>query len=121
MAAAPRLHAGSRGRGVSAALQQAARVGQSAPHPSQQLPAGFGAQEPKGADFRGYAGELGLDMARYDADVATDRTAERVALDQRDGMGLGVQGAPTFFTVAHSRRSRPALTGFAVCLMRGGP
>ncbi|MEV7590138.1 thioredoxin domain-containing protein [Streptomyces sp. NPDC089922] len=54
-------------------------------------------REPKDAVFRGYAQELGLDLARYDADVADPRTADRIALDQRDGAGLKVQGTPTFF------------------------
>ncbi|MEU6314326.1 thioredoxin domain-containing protein [Streptomyces sp. NPDC047014] len=55
------------------------------------------AREPKDAVFRGFARELGLDMARYDADVAAPGTTERIALDQRDGAGLKVQGTPTFF------------------------
>ncbi|MFB7279015.1 DsbA family protein [Streptomyces hydrogenans] len=55
------------------------------------------AREPKDSVFRAYARELGLDMARYDTDVASERTAERVAVDQRDGLALGVQGTPTFF------------------------
>ncbi|MFI6642929.1 DsbA family protein [Streptomyces sp. NPDC050504] len=55
------------------------------------------AQEPKDAVFRAYARALGLDMKRYDADVTSARTAERVSLDQRDGLALGVQGTPTFF------------------------
>jgi protein-disulfide isomerase len=55
------------------------------------------AQEPKEAVFRSFAQELGLDLARYDADVAAPATAERITLDQRDGAGLGVQGTPTFF------------------------
>ncbi|MEU8760022.1 thioredoxin domain-containing protein [Streptomyces sp. NPDC048659] len=55
------------------------------------------AQTPKDAVFRGFARELGLDMTRYDADVAAPGTAERVAADQRDGLALGVQGTPTFF------------------------
>ncbi|MER5967714.1 thioredoxin domain-containing protein [Streptomyces sp. NPDC002057] len=55
------------------------------------------AEEPKDDVFRGYARALGLDMARYDADVASPRTAERVSADQRDGMGLGVRGTPSFF------------------------
>ncbi|MFF8835155.1 DsbA family protein [Streptomyces sp. NPDC015130] len=55
------------------------------------------AQESKDAVFREFARQLGLDMKRYDTDVASSRTAERVALDQRDGVALGVQGTPTFF------------------------
>ncbi|MEV8404514.1 thioredoxin domain-containing protein [Streptomyces niveus] len=54
------------------------------------------AQESKAATFRGYAEELGLDMAKFDAAVDDPRTEERVSTDQRDGLGLGVQGTPTF-------------------------
>ncbi|MEX1651781.1 thioredoxin domain-containing protein [Streptomyces pseudovenezuelae] len=47
--------------------------------------------------FRGYAKQLGLDMERFDADLADPRVAGRVQDDQRDGLGLDVQGTPTFF------------------------
>lgn len=49
------------------------------------------------ATFRGYAEELGLDLAAYDAAVADDATLERVALDANAGIALGVQSTPTFF------------------------
>ncbi|WP_328501071.1 DsbA family protein [Streptomyces sp. NBC_00457] len=47
--------------------------------------------------FRGYAKELGLNMAEFDAALADPEVAGRVQDDQRDGLGLGVQGTPTFF------------------------
>ncbi|MET9608089.1 thioredoxin domain-containing protein [Streptomyces sp. NPDC006512] len=47
--------------------------------------------------FRTYAEQLGLDMDKYDAAVKDPATEERVKADQRDGMGLNVQGTPTFF------------------------
>lgn len=47
--------------------------------------------------FRGFAAELGLDMAAYDAAYADLATAERIQVDVDDGMALGVQGTPTFF------------------------
>ncbi|MFH8257600.1 DsbA family protein [Streptomyces roseolus] len=47
--------------------------------------------------FRGYAEQLGLDMGKFDASVKDPATEERVKADQRDGMGLNVQGTPTFF------------------------
>ncbi|MEV8115142.1 thioredoxin domain-containing protein [Streptomyces xiamenensis] len=49
------------------------------------------------ATFRGFAEDLGLDMAAYDAAVADPATAERIQADIRDGLALGVQGTPTFF------------------------
>lgn len=54
-------------------------------------------QEWKESVFRGYAKQLGLDMKKFDADLADPETAGRVQADQRDGLGLGVQGTPTFF------------------------
>ncbi|MFE9648338.1 DsbA family protein [Streptomyces sp. NPDC006365] len=54
-------------------------------------------QEWKESVFRGYAKQLGLDMDRFDADLADPETAGRVQDDQRDGLGLGVQGTPTLF------------------------
>ena len=53
--------------------------------------------EDQSAVFRGFAEDLGLDMAAYDAAVADPATTERVQLDVADGLALGVQGTPTFF------------------------
>lgn len=55
------------------------------------------ADESKEALFRTYAEELGLDMEKFTAALNDPATAERIEADQRDGLGLGVQGTPTFF------------------------
>ncbi|GAA1419070.1 DsbA family protein [Agrococcus citreus] len=47
--------------------------------------------------FRGYAEDLGLDLAAYDAAVADPATLERIQLDADAGVALGVQSTPTFF------------------------
>ncbi|WP_394252966.1 DsbA family protein [Arthrobacter pityocampae] len=47
--------------------------------------------------FRGYAEDLGLDMAAYDAAIADPATMERINIDKNDGMALNVEGTPTFF------------------------
>ena len=47
--------------------------------------------------FRGFADELGLDMAAFDAAYNDPATLERIRVDQRDGEALGVMGTPTFF------------------------
>ena len=47
--------------------------------------------------FRGFAEELGLDMAAYDAAVADPSTTARVNLDFEEGRALGVSSTPTFF------------------------
>jgi len=55
------------------------------------------AQESKAEVFRGFASDLGLDLAQYDLDVADPTTLERVKRDFDDGLALGVSGTPTFF------------------------
>jgi protein-disulfide isomerase len=55
------------------------------------------AQESRADLFRGFAEELGLDMAAYDAAVADPSTAERVESDFQEGRALGVSSTPTFF------------------------
>ncbi|MFD8061388.1 DsbA family protein [Streptomyces cyaneofuscatus] len=55
------------------------------------------ADESKEPLFREYAGELGLDMEKFTAVLNDPATTERIEADQRDGLGLGVQGTPTFF------------------------
>lgn len=55
------------------------------------------ADEDRSPVFRGYAEDLGLDMAAYDAAIADPATMERVNVDKADGMALNVEGTPTFF------------------------
>ena len=55
------------------------------------------AQESRADLFRGFADELGLDMAAYDAAVADPATTDRVELDFEEGRALGVSSTPTFF------------------------
>ncbi|MFE3321095.1 DsbA family protein [Nocardia sp. NPDC059195] len=60
--------------------------------------AGWGEKRvPQDAVFRGFAVELGLDMAAFDAAYNDPATAARVLSDFDDGLALGVQGTPTFF------------------------
>ncbi|TYP87457.1 DsbA family protein [Blastococcus xanthinilyticus] len=54
-------------------------------------------EESQAAVFRGFAADLGLDLASYDEDVADPATLERVLADRDDGLALGVEGTPTFF------------------------
>ena len=56
-----------------------------------------GKQDSQAPVFRKYAQELGLDMAKYDAAVADEKTRERIRKDVVDGTALGVKGTPTFF------------------------
>ncbi|BBG03259.1 MULTISPECIES: DsbA family protein [Pseudonocardia] len=55
-----------------------------------------GAEDAAGI-FRGYAEELGLDMAAYDAAVADPATRAAVQESEEAGLAAGVQSTPTFF------------------------
>jgi Na+/H+ antiporter NhaA len=50
------------------------------------------------ADLLRYAGELGLDVAAFEADLTDARFADRVAGDVEGAETAGVAGTPTFFT-----------------------
>ena len=47
--------------------------------------------------FRSYAQDLGLDMAKWDTDYASDATKARIQADIDDGKAMGVTSTPTFF------------------------
>lgn len=47
--------------------------------------------------FRGYAEELGLDMAKFDRAVTDPATQARVEKDFAAGQAIGIQGTPTMF------------------------
>jgi protein-disulfide isomerase len=48
-------------------------------------------------DLRGYAGELGLDVERFDADRAAPGVLARIRRDTESGIELDVRGTPTLF------------------------
>lgn len=54
-------------------------------------------QTPADHVFRGFADELGLDMARFDAAYNSTATRDRIDLDVADGRALGLRGTPSFF------------------------
>jgi protein-disulfide isomerase len=54
-------------------------------------------QESRAPLFRTFAEDLGLDMARYDADVAAPETAARVKYDFDAARTLGLTSTPSFF------------------------
>ncbi|ERG64038.1 hypothetical protein L332_06145 [Agrococcus pavilionensis RW1] len=58
----------------------------------------WGEAQTSAADvFRGYAQELGLDMAAYDAAIADPATLARVEQDFQAGVALGVDRTPSIF------------------------
>ncbi len=50
-----------------------------------------------GARFQGYATDLGLDAAAFDACLRTGRYTAAVNADVAEGRSLGISGTPTFF------------------------
>ncbi|GAB1824254.1 hypothetical protein HerbRD11066_74180 [Herbidospora sp. RD11066] len=54
-------------------------------------------QVPADALFRGFAEEMGLDMAQWDTSYDDPATLTRVRKDMADGEALGVSSTPTFF------------------------
>ncbi|MGY4718531.1 DsbA family protein [Naumannella huperziae] len=54
-------------------------------------------QVPADDTFRGFARDLGLDMAAWEAAYNDPATEQRIAADAADGEALGVQGTPTIF------------------------
>ncbi len=47
--------------------------------------------------YEQYAQELGLDLERFKADVASESVKKRVAADSSEAASLGVSGTPSFF------------------------
>lgn len=47
--------------------------------------------------IRELAEQAGLDMARFDADIASSAVQLRVDRDKKEGTGLGIQGTPSLF------------------------
>lgn len=48
------------------------------------------------AQFRKYAGIIGLDLGKYDACMQSARYAGRIEASYQEGVALGVNGTPTF-------------------------
>lgn len=47
--------------------------------------------------IRELAKAAGLDMAKFDAEIASPTVQQRVELDKKEGMALGIQGTPSLF------------------------
>jgi protein-disulfide isomerase len=54
-------------------------------------------QVPADDTFRGFAKELGLDVAAWEKAYNDPATLKRIKKDVADGASLGVQGTPSFF------------------------
>src|SRR5206468_11984535 len=49
------------------------------------------------ADLDGYAKEIGLDMAKYTADMNSHKHKDAIEADSKAGTGFGAGGTPTLF------------------------
>jgi protein-disulfide isomerase len=49
------------------------------------------------ADLEKYAKQIGLDMAKFRADLTSKETGERIAKDKNQADGLGLQGTPLLY------------------------
>jgi len=66
----------------------------------ERQPEWKGSEEPE-AVVRGWAADLGTDMARFDSCLAEDRRIQRVAGATVVAQQLGVRGTPTFWLVGY--------------------
>ncbi len=58
-------------------------------------------------DLLRYAEELGLDMARFRADIASPEVQRRIDADKAQGRRAGVEGTPTLFINGRKFREPP--------------
>ena len=69
-------------------------------------------QAMKRDDLIGHAKALGLDTAKFEADLDSDATAHRLEREKREGRRLGVRGTPAFFV--NGRQMAGAVDGAAL-------
>ncbi len=87
-------------RPAAAAVEAASRQGKLVPMYAKMFQAQqqWGGQRKSQAPlFRDFARELGLDVARFDADVRSRSVRQRVQRDYRAAEKLELQGTPSFF------------------------
>ncbi len=63
--------------------------------------------------MRQYATELGLDTAKFEADLTSPETKKHVTDDMSEAHRLGVTGTPVFFVNGHFLSGAQPLAGFA--------
>lgn len=64
-------------------------------------------------DLKRYAQELGLNMAQFEADLASPAVKQRVQNDMTEINGLGVTGTPAFFINGRYLSGNQPFDGFA--------
>ncbi|HYK82762.1 MAG TPA: thioredoxin domain-containing protein [Gemmatimonadales bacterium] len=63
--------------------------------------------------FRGFAQAIGLDLAKYDACVQSQRYAGRIAASYQEGVQRGVDGTPNFFINGQRYKGSHTSDGFS--------
>jgi protein-disulfide isomerase len=66
----------------------------------------------KAADLEGYAAQLGLDMAKFKADMASDKFDAVIKADQALGARFGARGTPNFFVNGRNLRGAQPFASF---------
>ena len=64
-------------------------------------------------DLKQYAKDLGLDVAKFEADLVNPATKQRVNADVSEANSLGVTGTPAFFVNGHFLSGAQPFDGFA--------
>ena len=64
-------------------------------------------------DLKQYAKDLGLNMAKFETDLASPATKNRVNADMSEVNSLGVTGTPAFFINGHYLSGAQPFDGFA--------
>jgi protein-disulfide isomerase len=64
-------------------------------------------------DLKQYARDLGLDTAKFDADMVNPATRQRVTADSSEVNSLGITGTPAFFVNGHYLSGAQPFDGFA--------
>jgi len=54
-------------------------------------------RDPQTEVFVGFAKDLGLDVVKFRADLASDKYDSKIKRDKQDGIDIGVNSTPTFF------------------------
>ena len=64
-------------------------------------------------DLKQYAKDVGLDVNRFEADLANPAVKQRVQNDMSEVNGLGITGTPAFFVNGHYLSGAQPFDGFA--------
>ncbi len=72
-------------------------------------------------NLKRYAGELGLDRARFDACLDTDRYAAKVQAETQAGRQKGVRATPTLFVDGHKLEGVPRFEQLAQLIEAAAP